>query len=554
MAELPKGLGSRTHPPREVHTDTIVLRGTVLPVDEAFSQAEAIAIRGDRILAVGSEADVLAAAGDDAQIIDRPGAVILPGLIEPHAHLLPAAMIRSWHDVGPLAFDTVDAVVDHLTELVASVEPGKWLTGRQFDPSLQAGPDQLTTELLDRASADVPIVLTNASLHFAYANSAALAAAGVDKETPDIAHSPYGRYPDGTPNGVLAGQAAMLSVMAHNPDLASIDMVAEARAVARRSSAAGVTTVVDQGTGSLLGPAEVDLYRTVADGDQLATRLRYSIFNGRGGDFIDAGVKPGDGDDLIRATGWKILADGSNQGRTGLMREPYLDSDETGLAYITPEALTETARARAADGWQIVVHANGDLAIDRTLDALSAAVEASAAAGNDDPRHRIEHCSILHDEQIDRIAELGLSPSFLIGHVYFWGQAFRDEIIGPERAEKLDRTGSVAAKGIAWTMHSDEPVSPVGPLRYVHNAVTRDLWRDPGVVLAPDERVSVEDAVRAVTSVAAWQCHSEHEIGSLEPGKLADFVVLAEDPRNVDPHRIGDIEVLETWMGGVRRH
>ena len=535
-------------------TTTVVLRGaTVLPVDPTFSEAEMVAIRGNRILAVGSEADVLAAAGDDAVVLDRDGATILPGFIEPHAHVLPTALLRTWEDVGPLRFDTVDAAIEHLRSVVGSVEPGGWLMGRQFDPSLQAGPDQLTSDLLDRVSTEVPVVVTNASLHFAYANSAALAAAGVDRDTPDLPHSPYGRRPDGTPNGVLVGQPAMLSVTAHNPALASLDLAAQGREVALRAASVGVTTICDQGTGAVAGAAEVDLYRAMADDDGLATRLRYSLHDSRGQELVDAGITPGHGDELIRATGWKILADGSNQGRTGRLREPYLGSDDSGIPYIDPEVMRDTASRRAAEGWQVVVHANGDRAIDDTITALTAAVEAAAAAGHVDPRHRIEHCSILHDEQIERIAEVGLSPSFLIGHVYFWGQAFRDEIIGPERAAMLDRTASCTAAGIRWTMHSDESVTPIEPLRYLHDAVTRDLWRDPGVQLNAAECVPVETAIRAVTSEAAWQCHSDHEIGSLEPGKLADLVVLAEDPRSVDPSRLADIEVLETWMDGVRR-
>lgn len=542
----------RRHP---VDTGTIVVRGaTVLPVDPAFSQAEAIAFRGNRILAVGSDTEVRSIAGPDAVLVDRPGATILPGFIEPHAHVLPTAMLRTWHDVGPFRFDTVDQAIDHLAALAGDVEPGQWLTGRQFDPSLQTGPDRLTADLLDRVSTEVPVVVTNASLHFAYANSAALAVAGIDRDTPDIAHSPYGRRPDGTPDGVLIGQGAMLSVMAHNPNLVGLDLVEQARAVARRAASVGVTTICDQGTGFLLGPGDVELYRSMATDDQLATRLRYSIHDSRAEVFDDAGTRPGDGDELIRATGWKIVSDGSNQGRTGHLREPYLGSDDRGLPYVEREQLIDTARRRAEQGWQLVIHANGDRAIDDTLDALTEAVAAGTAAGHDDRRHRIEHCSLLHDEHLPRIAELGVSPSFLIGHVHYWGRAFRDEILGATRADLLDRTASCTDAGIRWTLHSDESVTPIGPLRCIHNAVTRDLWREPGTTLTPDERVPVETAIRSMTADAAWQCHSDHEIGTLEPGKLADIVVLAEDPRTVEPGRIAEIDVLETWMDGVRRH
>ena len=142
------------------------------------------------------------------------------------------------------------------------------------------------------------------------------------------------------------------------------------------------------------------------------------------------------------------------------------------------------------------------------------------------------------------------SPSFLINHVYFWGQTMRDNVFGPQKVQLLDRCASVEKAGLKWTMHSDAPVSQMNTLQKIRVAVRRDMWKEPGNVLAPQEKVSVEAAIRAVTINAAWQCHSEHEIGSLEKGKLADFVILESDPRKVKPVEISDIKVSEAWMNG----
>ena len=551
------GLGSLAHraparsgppnPPPPPTGTFVIVGSTVLPVDAAFSEAEAVCVRDGRILAVGSEADVRAVAGTDAEVIDRPGATILPGFIEPHAHVLPSALFGPWEDLGALRFATVDDVLDQLSSLARDQgADGGWILGRQFDPSLQAGPDELTSDLLDPIAADVPIAVLNASLHFAYVNSAALRAAGISADTPDIDGSPYGRRPDGSPNGVLKGQAAMLSVLAHNPGLALADLDGAALAVLRRATSVGVTTICDQGTGGVLGPHDVEVFDTLAAGGEMPCRLRYSVMDLRADGFEQAGISPGHGDELVRATGWKIVSDGSNQGRTGHQRLPYLGTDDAGIAYVEPDELRAIVGQRAEQGWQVVVHANGDQAIDDALDAFEALTPGQRAGR----RHRIEHCSILHDDQIARIGAMGLSPSFLIGHVHYWGQAFRDDILGPERAALLDRTASCSAAGITWTIHSDETVTAMGPLRCIENAVTRNLWREPDSVLAPDERVSVEQAIRAMTIDAAWQCHSDHEVGSLEPGKLADFVVLEADPRAVEPARISEIEVRETWLGG----
>ena len=535
-------------PVRAAATGTFVLRGaTVLPVDAQFTEAEAMAVRDGRILAVGTEAEVRAAAGEGAEMVDRPGAVVLPGFIEPHAHVLPTALFGGWTDLGPLRFASVEAALGRLVEVAAAHRPDDgWILARQFDPSLQSGPDELTTDLLDQISADVPVAVLNASLHFAYVNSAALQVAGITETTPDIDGSPYGRRPDGSPDGVLKGQAAMLSVLAHNPGLAELDLTQAALAVLARAASTGVTTICDQGTGGLLGPGDVDIYRSMLATGAMATRLRYSVMDVRADGFADAGIEPGSGDEMVRATGWKVIADGSNQGRTGHQRQPYLGLDDRGLAYVEPGELADIVRRQAEQGWQVVVHANGDQAIDDVLDAYEA-LEPELRAGR---RHRIEHCSLLHDQQIARIGAMGLGPSFLIGHVHYWGQAFRDEILGPERAALLDRTASCTDAGIRWSIHSDEMVTPIEPLRCIENAVTRNLWRQPGSVLGPDERVTVEQAIRAMTADAAWQCHSEAEVGSLEVGKRADFVVLDADPRTVDPAEIRTISVLETWLDG----
>lgn len=533
-------------PPRGRGT-TVIRGATVLPVDAAFSEAEAVAVRDGRILAVGTDAEVQAVAGPDARRVERDGAVVLPGFVEPHAHLLPSALFWPWADVGPFRFPTVAGALDHLAALVAAAGPDDWVLARQFDPSLQVGPDELTVDELDRVSDRLPIVVLNASLHFAYVNSVALARAGITADTPDIAGSPYGRFGDGRPNGVLKGQPAMISVIAHRPGMGGLDLRAAALDVVARANSVGVTTICDQGTGGVLGGTDLDVYAALAADEAMTARLRYSVLDLRAEDWAARGLAPGDGDALVRATAWKIISDGSNQGRTGRQRLPYLGTDERGIAYVEPDDLAAKVARRAGEGWQVVVHANGDAAIDAVLEAMAGLDPDARRAA----RHRIEHCSILHDEQVARIADLGLSPSFLIGHVGWWGKAFRDEILGGARTDLLDRTGACERAGIPWTIHSDELVTPMGPLRCIGQAVGRRLAAEPGTVLAPDECVPVEAAIRAMTSVAAWQCHSDHEVGSLEPGKRADLVVLADDPRRVDPNDLASVEVLETWFDGA---
>jgi predicted amidohydrolase YtcJ len=421
--------------------------------------------------------------------------------------------------------------------------------GRQFDPSLQEGLDLLTRAELDTVSTCNAVFIYNASLHFGYCNSKALEIAGISKDTPDDPSSPYGRDNDGEPNGVLKGGKAIGSVIRHNTGQKNYDLAEGCLDVCTRANAVGVTTFCDQATGLVQGVKEVDIYAALAESGSMTARLRYSLSAALQEEFDEMGVAYGDGDEMIRATGWKIVSDGSNQGFSGLQREPYLHSEDKGIAYVEASLLKAMVLDRAERGWPIVIHANGDQAIDNTLDAFEAAFDAGLLTNTP---CRIEHCSILHDEQIERISHMGLSPSFLIGHVYYWGQAMRDRIFGEAKAQLLDRTAACERMGIRWTLHSDEPVTEMGPLRCIENAVGRRMWREPDNQLAPDECISVESAIRAMTRDAAWQCHSDHEIGSLEAGKFADFVILEKDPREVPVTQISQIRVLQTWMGGRR--
>lgn len=532
---------------------TVFENGVVLPVDEAFSQHEAFAIRGNEILAVGGTGVVRAAAGDMAKVVDLGGRVVLPGFIEPHMHFALMAGLGHWADIGPFEYAKTADALDALARIAAATPPGGWITARQFDPTLQDGPPRLTTKELDAVAADRPVFVLNASGHIAYVNSAALATAGYTKDTRDPPGGEIFRDAGGNPIGMLS-QIAYMPLLLGNESLMSEPagpaFVEGGLRVGDEAAALGITTLCDQATGGIAAGADIDNYRRMVDSGRMHARIRASLFSQRAEDWDESGVAFGDGDAMLRVVGWKIVTDGSNQGFTGRQRARYHTQDTIGIFYVEPEALKAMVLERGRQGWPLVLHGNGDAAIDGILDALQAAVDAGVDVRR--LRPRIEHCSILHDEQIDRMKALGASPSFLINHVHYWGHVMRDQVFGPQKVQLLDRCQSVQNAGLRWTVHSDAPVSPLGALHGVRVAVARDLWKEPDTVLAPSERVSVENAIRAVTIDAAWQCHSDHEIGSLEPGKLADFVVLERDPRSVEATAISDIRVLETWLDGAR--
>ena len=527
--------------------------GTILTVDEDFSQVQAIAIRGNKILAVGTDEEVRAAAGAGATIIGMEGKTMLPGFIDAHTHVVTGSVVDAIMEyVGMARFGTTAEVLDHLRAMAKAKPPGDWIAVRNFDPAVQTGPDALTFAELDPISTEHPIFVLNASGHLAYANSKAFEVTGIPDDVENPPGAEFVRDADGKLTGVMKNNVAYLRVLSRCPALDETDPSVALVELLAKWGQFGLTTVSELSLGGLSqSPADVAVMTAAAESGRLKARIRAYPFYTIGAEAWDeAGVKPGDGDALARVSGYKLIADGSNQGFTGLQREPYLDSDSRGLAYMSADALREAAVERAGKGWHLAIHANGDAAIDNVLDACEAVRDAGIDMSK--VRVRIEHCSILHDEQIARMKELGVSASFLIGHVHYWGVAMRDEVFGEEKAQLLDRCHSLEEAGVGFTLHSDFMVTDPVPLHMIEMAVTRTTWKEPDYVLAPNERIPVETAIRSLTSEAAWQLYSEHEIGSLEPGKLADMVILDEDPREVDPDRIKDIKVLETWMDGKR--
>jgi predicted amidohydrolase YtcJ len=530
---------------------TVFHNGNVLAVDPGFSSFSSLAIQGERILAIGDEAQVTAAAGKGARRVDLKGRTVLPGFIEPHMHFSLLAGFGASPDVGPFRYPTFDGALAALRQAAAETPAGEWVTARQFDPILLEPPRELTTKELDAVAPDRPLFVLNASGHIGYVNSKVLELAGITRDTPDPAGARFGRYEDGTPNGVVYGAAALMPVFAHNTTITErmqSGFVQAGREVGEMAAALGVTTLCDMATGGVSGPAELERYHQMYQDDGMKARIRAYLFSTAAALWDEAGTRPGDGDALMRVAGWKIVSDGSNQGFTGRQREPYIGTDNLGIYYVQPDDLRAMVRQRTVQGWPMAIHGNGDAAIDSILDAM----EAAKADGIDinSLRCRIEHCSILHDEQIARMAALDMVPSFLINHVHYWGHVMRDRVFGPEKVQLLDRCAAVEKAGLHWVMHTDAPVSPLGSLQKVRTAVARDLWKEPETVLAPQERVGVEAALRAVTVNAARACHSEQEIGTLQPGKYADLVILEQDPRQVEPTAIADIAISETWMNG----
>ncbi len=532
----------------QAQNTTVFTNANILTMDADFSVAQAIAIQGNRIVAVGAEADVMAEAGQGSTVVDVAGSTIMPGFIDAHTHPVGGGASSVFDNVGIDRFSTVEEALEYMKEATEGQGPLDWALFVNLDLATQSFADGLVTrDHLDAIAPDTPMVIWQAGGHKMTVNSVMLDLMGVADDAPDPEGAQFGRFDDGRPDGNLSGGALLFGALSVIEPYQNYDRVEGTKAIAQDWATKGLTAV---GVAGVANPGDWEVFEALGADAEFPIRTRSYLQWAELDAWDEADVAPGQGDGMARVIGWKISADGSNQAYTGLQREPYLNSDNYGLAYMLQNDINFAVYDGTRRGGQMAMHGNGNASIDNII----AAVERARAEGVDVVRPRIEHCSITEDDQIIKLKELDISCSFLIAHILYWGGAFRDTVFGPEKAVKLDRAGSFERAGVPYSLHTDYSVSVLSPLEMVEAAVTRSLFTDPETVLGEHERASVDMALRAITSVPAFQLLSEKEIGSLEAGKLADFVILAQNPREVAAEQISEIEVEQTWMDGTRVH
>jgi predicted amidohydrolase YtcJ len=527
--------------------DRIFVNAVVLTMDTAGRTAQAVAIRGEEIVSAGTDADIRKLAGPSTQIVDLGGKTLLPGFYAAHDHF-PGAGTVAVHYVDlnspPIGkMQSIADIVAALKEKARTTPSGQWVVGRGYDDTLLREKRHPTRHDLDQASTRHPIWIVHSSGHLGVANTRALALAGITKDTPQ----PKGgliRKDSGEPTGVF--EEAGTLVTRHIPALSLDKRLESIRWCDREYLSKGITTAVIAGT-NRAGIA--DLRQALGSG-LLHLRIMAMLAAGPGVPESPAKAAELGTGERIRVGAIKILQDGSLQGYTGYLTAPYYKqpegkSDYRGYAHRAREELLRMVLPYHRAGYQIAIHGNGDAAID---DILSAYREAQREFPRPDARHRIEHCQTAREDQLDAMRELGVTPSFFVGHVYYWGDRHRDIFLGPERAARISPLRSALDRKLRFTVHDDTPVTPANPLLLVWDAVNRLTLA--GQVLGAGQRIGALDALRAVTSDAAWQNFEEKRKGSIEPGKLADFVVLDRNPLAVPPAEIRNVGVVETMIGG----
>jgi predicted amidohydrolase YtcJ len=388
--------------------------------------------------------------------------------------------------------------------------------------------------------------------HVGAANSKAFERAKIGQDVGEIAGGGhFGRGQDGKLNGLIYEQPALLRFVDLAIPPVTPSVIAKAlTAYAAGAAAAGNTTLHEPGT---IQPLWVDGLAKLSN--TLPVRLSAS-FNTGAAEASKAYVTLGPGtrarhipNSRLSLYGMKFWADGSNQAESAAQSQPYLNSASKGHANYDVSQMAALCRTARDAGWPILIHCQGDAAVEDALDAIEQAYGANPATG----LNRIEHATMARPDQIERMKRLGIELSFIPDFVYLYGGAYRDTIFGPERAKFMVPAGAAAQAGIPFTLHSDSPATglPINPLRHVQTAVTRRCATD-GSVVGPDMAITIDQAIRAITVNAARQIGLADTIGTLESGKEADLTILESDPYNTDPSKIMGIRVSETWVAGTK--
>ena len=544
----------------------LVLRNTsVYTVDAARSWAEAVAVSGNRIVYVGSDAGVDAFVGKDTKVYDLEGRMVLPGFQDSHIHPVTASLKSYMCNLSGLK--TVAAYLERVAECVAEHGDAEWIHGTGWSHELFPDDAKPTAHMLDEVAPDVPLTLNSYDGHSLWANSKAMSLAGVDANTPDPDAGGLVRYPESRePTGLFIEDPAQSLVLAAKPPYPDTVIYDSLISVQRYLNSLGITSIQD----ALVDVAEdgqfsiLPAYVRAASGGELTLRVVGSLYwePAKGMEQVDDFVRIREEatGGMFRATAIKIWYDGVMHTRTSRLIEPYADRpDEYGMSVVTAEQLKEMSVALDKEGFQLHFHADGDRAVRECLDAIEAALSAN---GPNDNRHHIAHLELVHPDDLPRFRKLGaianVQPMWSTYPPYITDLV--ENKIGHERSRWLEINASFLEHGAMVAYGSDWFVTSPRPMDLLEAAVTRirplqslAAKREAAPPL-PGEQVNLADAIASYTINGAFLNHQEETTGSLEVGKLADVVVLSANLFDVEPIRISETEILLTIVDGKVVH
>ncbi|MDE0742301.1 MAG: amidohydrolase [Woeseiaceae bacterium] len=516
----------------------ILVTGKILTMDSYLPVAQAMAIKDDRILAIGDLEEVLPFAGASTERIDARGHVVTPGFIDAHSHPLFAEEAIGVNVNLP----TIDEVKKALAWKASQTPPGHWVRGVMYDDTKFSDERPLNLNDIDQVVKDHPVYVAHRGGHTGVVNSKALEIASITMETPDPIGGKFYRE-----NGEFTGKVAEHAVdvffkVGTWPIMDRSVRQEAARISSQNMAAAGLTSTTDASGNR----NDLLAYQDARRNDELYFRVAFMPSGGsqvyRG--LKEAGIGSGYGDDMIRIGAVKFSADGSASERTMSMSTSYQGKpDDFGILTMTQDEIYSAVDDAVAHDFRVGIHANGDVAINMVLNAYEKVLKGHKGIN---PRHRIEHCSLVNDELLGRIKAAGVIPTPFYTYAYYHGNKWVD--YGYEKMQSMFAHRSFLDAGIPVAPASDFTPGPFEPMMAIQSMVTRKDVR--GRVWGPDQRISVSEAMRICTMHGAYASFEENSKGSLVAGKLADFVILEKDPHEVNPDEIIDINILRTVLGG----
>ncbi len=536
------------------YADILFVGNNIVTMDIETEGATAVAVQGRTIIATGEQQELLKYKGANTRIIELGDQLLTPGFIDTHGHLGASARFIDFVNLSSPPVGKVtnfNGLVETLQARLKSNPPGEneWLIGFGYDDSLLEEAKHPTRDELDKVSEDIPIVIVHVSGHLGVINSAAMKLSGLTADTPDPDGGIFRRYENSNePNGVLEEKAMMTILYAR---LGEIDSEAFKNMLGNTLeyyASHGITTIQD----GAVRPNDITLFSEIASGNELPIDVAaYRYFAPEETETIANFKHQKKYTNGYRVAGVKFSTDGSPQGRTAWLTEPYHElpsgADDSYVAYPTvdSEKFINAATQLIRNDVPIIVHTNGDAAIDLLNEAVTNALSDDIKR---DHRTVAIHAQLMRADQLDLAAQLEIVPSFFSAHAFFWGD-WHLRSFGKERGENISPTRWAKDRGVTFTIHNDSPVVPADMLRLLWATVNRETRS--GKIIGPQQRITPIEALAAITSDAAFQYFEEDKKGSISVGKQADLVIISEDIRRIDPKRIKDLEIIETFSRGT---
>ncbi|MCB1157764.1 MAG: amidohydrolase [Leptospiraceae bacterium] len=551
--------------------ETIYYNGNVITLEDSNPKAEAVLIQDGLIRSVGTNEDILKLQTKNTKLVNMKGKFLLPGFIDPHTHPDISAFLHGMVDLSGFKHKTHAEVWAHFEKSVKQYKKGEWILCKGLDSILI--PDLKTPHIsyLDKIAPENPVVILSQSLHSYWANTKAFQDAGITKDTPAPSQSSfYEKDERGNLTGLIVEQEAfgpireaMLKATPKSRLMKNVETVMDT--YARR----GFTTIVTAGLTSK-DKIILKLYEHLSAKKPSFSSSLLSLF----GIFPKRKPMPRHfvylrkdatkllplpsekGDDFFRVAGLKLWYDGSPYTGSMYLEEPYFRSQLTekelhissghrGKALLEKEELEDLIKQYSEDKWQILIHVQGDRAIRESLEAFE---KVQKTVDIRPLRHRLEHCLLLDKTWLERMKQVNLSPSLHINHIYYYGLALQDSILGKERTAKILPLRSITDTSLAFSLHADQPMFESEPFSLMATAIQRQTRE--GFVINPDETIDRLTALKSLTTMAAWQIGMEDKLGSIREGKYADLILLDDNPLSIPIEKLRNIRVLKTLIHG----